>query len=297
VTKFTMQTFPQTQVWGGNIVFGSDDISDATAATAAFYSKVTDPKAAMIMVYSYVKGMPINSAFVFYDAPTPPPGIFDAFLAIPNLKNDVSTKSFLSLIKSFNTRNKIETRAIFDTFSLTSLTPSILDAVANETIFWGNKLSKSSGFISSYAMQPFLSSIYTHNLESSSTAFPPERPSSSSSSSSSGVFFLPSCIFFAWTNETFDQDFHEAARSSAKTISDIAAAQRLSEGGHHQEQEQEQQQSLHHQDDVPPPSYPNYAMIGTPLKDIYGSNLPKLQSLRAEVDPHNVMGLAGGWKI
>ena len=37
---------------------------------------------------------------IFYDAPTPPPGIFDTFLAIPYIQKDVSTRSYLSLVQS-----------------------------------------------------------------------------------------------------------------------------------------------------------------------------------------------------
>jgi len=49
--------------------------------------------------------------------------------------------------------------------------------------------------------------------------------------------------------------------------------------------------------DNPPILYGNYVNAKTPLVDIYGENLPKLQALKAEVDPENVMGLAGGFKF
>jgi hypothetical protein len=40
---------------------------------------------------------------LFYNQPTPPPGIFDAFLAIPAIAVDISTRSYLSLVLSANT--------------------------------------------------------------------------------------------------------------------------------------------------------------------------------------------------
>lgn len=43
--------------------------------------------------------------------------------------------------------------------------------------------------------------------------------------------------------------------------------------------------------------YTNYAMYDTPLGDIYGQNVPRLQSIKKAVDPQNVMGLAGGFKF
>ncbi|KAJ6484530.1 hypothetical protein DFH09DRAFT_949289, partial [Mycena vulgaris] len=43
--------------------------------------------------------------------------------------------------------------------------------------------------------------------------------------------------------------------------------------------------------------YTKYAKYDTPLADIYGANLPTLESIKAAVDPQNVMGLAGGFKF
>ena len=37
---------------------------------------------------------------LFYDAPSPPDGLFDELLAIPNIDSDISTRSFLSLVRS-----------------------------------------------------------------------------------------------------------------------------------------------------------------------------------------------------
>ena len=43
--------------------------------------------------------------------------------------------------------------------------------------------------------------------------------------------------------------------------------------------------------------YGNYVNAETPLVEIYGENLPKLQALKAKIDPKNVMGLTGGFKF
>ena len=43
--------------------------------------------------------------------------------------------------------------------------------------------------------------------------------------------------------------------------------------------------------------YVNYALFDTPLEDMYGGNVPKLREIKAEVDPGDVMGLAGGFKF
>ena len=43
--------------------------------------------------------------------------------------------------------------------------------------------------------------------------------------------------------------------------------------------------------------YVNYALYGTPLKDMYGGNVGRLREIRAVIDPDDVMGLTGGWKF
>jgi len=49
--------------------------------------------------------------------------------------------------------------------------------------------------------------------------------------------------------------------------------------------------------DDPLALYGNYMGAETPLVDIYGDNLPSLQALKAQIDPNNVMDLAGGFKF
>lgn len=126
-------------------------------------------------------------------------------------------------------------------------------------------LTPKSGVVASIGIQPFFPSIYSHNPDS--TAYPPVR--------SKG--FLPLDIAFAWTNATFDEDFHHAARDTARALSEVARAEGQSREG--------------------AVIYPNYATINTPLEDIYGSNLPRLRALKSKVDPLNVMALTGGWKF
>ncbi|OBZ76960.1 Bifunctional solanapyrone synthase [Grifola frondosa] len=238
VTKFTLQTFPQTEVW-----------------VCRYYYH-----------YNFLLGQPGVSQLLFYDYPTPPDGIFDDFLAIPHFTEDVSTRSFSSLVLSSPANATAGYRAIFHTVSLLQYSPSLIEAILNETTFWGERLSFASGTFISYDVEPFLPSLFSH-ASSSSAAYPPTR--------SQGL--LPLNIYYAWGLEAADDLMHASARQSAAQLTQVAVA----EG----------------QDVADAPLYGNYAIFDTPLSRIYGDNLATLQSLKAKYDPGNVMGLAGGWKL
>ena len=105
----------------------------------------------------------------------------------------------------------------------------------------------------------------SHN--SAPTAYPPTRDR---------VYF-PLALYAGWVDAKYDNDFYDAVRQSAARIRDIA----IQDG----------------QDITNAPLYPNNAIFDTPLSDMYGENVEKLRSLRQRVDPHNVMGLAGGFRF
>ena len=107
-----------TFTWGqgGNILYGPDQLGALKNATSDF-SKVTDTKAALVTVFVYSSGevctlrcsvskprflcasQVVSSVILFYNGPQAPSGIFDAFLRIPNLQQDIKTRSYADLVK------------------------------------------------------------------------------------------------------------------------------------------------------------------------------------------------------
>jgi len=132
--------------------------------------------------------------------------------------------------------------------------------------FWGKALSPPahSGFLVSYAAEPFLSNILSHSAPS---AYPANR----------AFGYSPFEMLFLWDNPADDAFFYGAIRQSTNRIRDVA----LREG----------------QDVGNAAKYPNYAIFDTPLEEIYGVNLNRLRKLKNRVDPGGVMGLAGGFKF
>ncbi|KAA1474522.1 FAD-binding domain-containing protein [Dentipellis sp. KUC8613] len=76
VTKFTMKAYPQTEVWGGTVFVLPDNLDAANDAIAQFSANVTDPKAAIESAFTYYAGQVVLTIIIFYDAPTPPSGLF-----------------------------------------------------------------------------------------------------------------------------------------------------------------------------------------------------------------------------
>ena len=83
---------------GGIILYPSFQFDQVRAVIADFSTYSQDPKAAILAVYVRRAGHSLIGQQVFYDAPTPPPGVFDNFTTIPAVKNDLKTRSYLDMI-------------------------------------------------------------------------------------------------------------------------------------------------------------------------------------------------------
>jgi hypothetical protein len=113
-------------------------------------------------------------------------------------------------------------------------------------------------------VEPFDRAVFTYGTPS---AYPPDR----------SRLYFPSLLSFSWSKSSLDETMTSAIRESADSLR-VAA---LKDG-----------QDVEHA-----AVYPNYALFDTPLKDMYGNNVPRLHALRQAIDPDNVMGLAGGFRF
>lgn len=121
------------------------------------------------------------------------------------------------------------------------------------------------GGVVSYQIEPFDSTIFSHSNTPSAYPIDRSRP------------FNPTNIYFAWSSPSKDIEVAAAILQSTSTIRSAAIAdgQNITDLG----------------------LYGNYAIFETPIQDVYGANLPRLKSIQLEVDPNNVMSLAGGFKF
>ena len=151
------------------------------------------------------------------------------------------------------------------TFSVAKYSETLLTAIANESIFWGDVLNGQQGFRNVYSVEPFLPSAFSQSL-ALTNAFPP-----------SGILWLPTSINFFWEHSALDAVVESSLRQSVEHLTLVAKG----EG----------------QDIDSLPVYNNYALFDTPLEKIYGGNLRRLQEMQRRYDPENIMDLAGGWKF
>jgi Berberine and berberine like len=240
----------------------------------------------------------LAAVFFFYDAPTPS-GVFDEFLAIPAIGGNLSTSSFYDCVQSLGPPNDYHSlrlvvhaavlehgltwhisvffndapvtqysATVFDAFVNQTKVKSLsiaLDRIVNVSQFWGERLyAQDNNVTLTSTFETFDKGLFSHGGDS---AFPPDR--------SQAVF--PSALTVEWSNSSLDDAMTFALRSFADAIHDVTVAD-----GH----------NMTHA-----AKYPNYAIFGTPLEDMYGGNVKRLRSIRAAVDPNDVMKLTGGWKF
>jgi len=249
---------------GGLILYPVDQL-DAVKEAFSRFQEVDDTKAAIMITFDYSQGQLTTILFSFYDAPTPPPGLFDEFLAIPAIQNTVSTTSYSDFILSMDSGSGVNTRTYYKGVPAVRYSPAIFDAFKNQTVFWGTQLAAldpNANVINT--MEPFASTLLSHGTPS---AYPPDRCH----------VFLPSNLGVTWTDASLDATMASALRQTAEVLRDAM----LADG-----------QDLSHAS-----VYVNYALFDTPLEDIYGKNVLRLCKIKAEIDPEDVMGLAGGFKF
>lgn len=134
--------------------------------------------------------------------------------------------------------------------------------------FWGERalqVDPSAQIL--YPLEIFLPSMFQHG---STGAWPPNGTASSR--------LQPQAMQWSWNSSpSTDSWFTNAQKASSANLLNVLASQGQS---------------------TDLPLYPNYAISNTPVINLYGQqNLLLLEEIKAEYDPENVMGLAGGWKI
>ncbi|KAJ7640473.1 FAD-binding domain-containing protein [Mycena polygramma] len=270
VTSFVVRAFPQGQVWGGSVV-QTPGQQLAVGAALSQFDKVTDPRAAAVGNFIVKNASTLlTSVTLFYDGPTPPPGIFDAFLALPTLQSTVKTRSFLDLVLG-NAGLPTNYRGASGMVAYTANTPTIINATIKEVNSLGVSLpSNTSAVAVYYALEPFQKGY----LKNSTGAYPPPAARAGSP--------MPMAVAIEWSDAKDDAYLRGALADSVQRLQAVAVSDQVQAG----------------QSNVALPRYSNYALAPAPLEEFYGAeSLARLVQVARRVDPSKVMILAGGWKV
>ncbi|MCJ1330129.1 hypothetical protein MMC10_006811 [Thelotrema lepadinum] len=265
VTSAVYRTHEQPPlIYGGISVYNGDQIPTLINATDAFYRQNTDSKASIFVTVfgNATLGTTTASVFFFYDGPTRPTSfeVFDA--AVPTVST-VTTQTFSSFVQSIPSSLDPVVRGHFDGFSVSSVTPTLLNAVKNESDYWGSMFPQHSGSFLEFAVEPFQTSFGELAVDSA-------YPHSDSP--------LPYEIFFQWLDGADDEFWLSAAQSTIATLTQVA----MDEGIY----------------DTTSKAYPNYASASRTVEELYGdANSGRLRAIMKQVDPDGVMDLTGGFSF
>jgi len=265
VTALTFKAVPLGAVWGGVINYDASQ-SDAVAAAVSNFSVQNDNEKAQIAApYVNSGGSDVWQVILFFDGQEQP-SVYQQFMDIPNVGANVGLRSFtdfLSVIDVIQTNDF--SRGISNMLPVIKYTPTIIDSIRKEVdAAFAQAVADGKSVLSVLVgVEPFFGA-FNHSTPS---AYPhsPDRP------------VTPCNPWMTYSSPEDDEYFNTALHNMSDKIQAVAVA----EG-----------QSLW--TDI---RYPNYVLGDTPLELLYGDNIPKLQAIKNEVDPENVMGLAGGFKF
>ncbi|KAK3313645.1 hypothetical protein B0H66DRAFT_629614 [Apodospora peruviana] len=266
VTSVELYTHEQSpQVYGGIAIYPGSSVNALINATSRFFYENTDPRAAVITTLEAGVAGTTALALFFYDGPEKPASfkLFDGITPILNSARKQTFSDFVAGIPAplSQLRNP---RGTFITLSTSELTQRFVEAVKAETDAISEVMALHSGTVASYDIEPFT----PYGQYATDSAYPHESSP------------LPLNLYFAWVLESEDEWWHNKMRESIATLRQVAIEEGI------------------YTDSTHFPSYPNYAITGTPAEELYGPrNAARLRVIRDRVDPDRIMELAGGFEI
>lgn len=118
-------------------MYSGDKFAQVSAAAAAFSANNKDPKASLLPSLAGVIAQKagLSNVQMFYDGPSPPPGIFDEILALEPLQISpgFGTQNFSNLINSVDAK-ALAFRNYYHPVPVKAYTPRLLKAMSDFAI-------------------------------------------------------------------------------------------------------------------------------------------------------------------
>lgn len=167
VTSYLLQGHKQGQVWGGNLIFDATKTTTPAllAALRDFTDYYPDDKAGIIMTAERTLGTAVDLwiMFLYYNGPTPPPGVFDNFTSIGSPINTCKTQSMHALLSGNNWA--VVKGSVYTIGTETTPLPppahgkEVLEAFYARWVSVSNSAALVPGLIASIAFQPLPKSL------------------------------------------------------------------------------------------------------------------------------------------
>lgn len=261
VTSITYNTVPQPDlVYGGIQIYGADAIPALLTATLEFQTQNTDPKAQLLTTLYGGVDAGIIMLF-FYDGPERP-AAFDPFINVTGaIASTVKVQSYANFISAVPSELMGGQRGAYHTLMTTSFTQNFLDAVYNESTYWGALALLNGGTTISYDIEPFLK----YGQYATDSAFPHANSP------------LPLNVYYAWALQADDTFWEGVMQQSVDHLTEVAKVEGIYDCS---------------------PAYVNYALYTYSGTQVYGAtNVARLRTIRDQYDPDQVMELAGGFSF
>ncbi|POS76643.1 hypothetical protein DHEL01_v204955 [Diaporthe helianthi] len=271
VTSIVYETHPQPPLIyqdktdtskGGQRLYTADKTDALINATEIFTRTVSHPKAQLIMTLEGLPALGLAPYMLFfYDGPDPGDS-FAMFDDIISISSGTLKQPFSSFVAAQATQLLQTSRGTSHTVSVSAITVELLQAVKSEVESLTAQTLLHGGSFISGGVDPFLD----YGQYATDSAFPhADSP-------------LLISIYCAWGLSTNDEFWINAVKLSIANIKQVAV-----EVGIFKESFT---------------AYTNYAMGDTTAEELYGTtNAARLRSIKASVDPDDVMELAGGFSL
>ncbi|KAL5512400.1 hypothetical protein ACEPAG_3392 [Sanghuangporus baumii] len=274
VTNITFESHPQTLVYGGLIKYAANTTDAVNEAISVFSDNNMDPRAQLWLFHMSISGQFSNAVVLFYDGPTPPDTMFDVFFTIPYISSDVGTRTFVNFFEVTGSLDFLqkERGSTVHMVPVTDYPKSLLRKIAGEVSAFGDRLTAASN--GQQVTIVLVAQLFLNHFSHSRGGAYPHSPSRQ-------VMPLAYLVMYEINLKlTKDEQsaFHTFVILSLKEFSNIIQTEAVAVG-------------VSRWDDI---LYPNYALDGTPLELMYGSNVEILREIAAKYDPDRIMRLTGG---
>ncbi|RYP21123.1 hypothetical protein DL765_002412 [Monosporascus sp. GIB2] len=270
VTRVDLQTFPQDDLWGGQVITSFEMAEEQIAALAVFNDPERyDEFASLITTFAYSGDLDIQVVVnnMEYTKPVANPPVFHALTSMPALSSTQRIANITDLVMETEMNNPKGIRQGSATVTIYSSVPAIKATVRA----WNASLASVRsipGIVWGLGMDPLPPHLYMKHAESNALGLATRKEST----------LIVVHLTMSWSDATDDDAVDHAARELIATI----------------------EQDTRALDALDPYLYINYAAPWQRPIDSYGeASVERLRSVRRAYDPNRVFTdlVPGGFKV